>query len=120
MFRLVLGDMLELGRDAADWHRKIGAAAARGDRHRFLSGRAHFELQRYDSARAAFEDLVARGTAVPAAWHDEARVALGWLALPAVTQAVAGVMHCSKVRVEQLHTYLQVPRIHCSVITHSA
>jgi UDP-N-acetylmuramoyl-tripeptide--D-alanyl-D-alanine ligase len=26
---LVLGDMLELGRDAADWHRKIGAAAAR-------------------------------------------------------------------------------------------
>jgi UDP-N-acetylmuramoyl-tripeptide--D-alanyl-D-alanine ligase len=56
---LVLGDMLELGRDAAGWHRKIGAAAARSgaDRIYFFGEYAGQAAESARSERAPTADV---------------------------------------------------------------
>jgi len=54
---LVLGDMLELGDDAAGWHRKIGAAAARSG-----AGRVYFAGEfAAEAARSARAESMAAG-----------------------------------------------------------
>jgi UDP-N-acetylmuramoyl-tripeptide--D-alanyl-D-alanine ligase len=57
---LVLGDMLELGREAADWHRKIGAAAARSgaDRIYFFGNHAGQAAESARRERALAGDVV--------------------------------------------------------------
>jgi UDP-N-acetylmuramoyl-tripeptide--D-alanyl-D-alanine ligase len=57
---LVLGDMLELGREAADWHRKIGAAAARSgaDRIYFFGDHAGQAAESAREERALAGDVL--------------------------------------------------------------
>jgi len=54
---------------------------ARNHRWDFLAGRASLEVGALDSTREAFERLIKLGSQAPPSWLDEARVALGWIAL---------------------------------------